>query len=251
LNALILTSCNRIEQLLFALAVNKEIIQNEFFLVVADCSTPYMDMDNALKMHNSDDPYNKIGHDNYNSEWGMIRDYVKSTPKIKDFRIVHLNPRLAKQRGEATLILYGILAADLLGADYALKLSGSCLLTQDLVSNLGELVKDNVAVTWKRSAFPQKSTRVFACNPSKLSKVFMEDARKWTSNYTYLEVQFEEYLQGKQVDHLEIKEDDVIVDGGREREKSIFRNRIETHLKTNFINSHDEWISKFWLGNIW
>jgi hypothetical protein len=139
-NTLLLTSCNRIEQVLLAIAVNKEIIKDHFNLVVADCSTDDLSPDLGVRMHVSDDPYNLINLQNYNSNWKLINEYVKDIPKIKNFQTIHVSPRMSKQMGEANLISYGLAAAANFGSKHLVKLSGVCHLKYDVFSELNSIV---------------------------------------------------------------------------------------------------------------
>ena len=252
-NTLVLTSCNRIDQILFAIAVNKEIIKEDFNLVVADCSTTNRNLEDGVEMHKSDDPYNLINEKNYNPNWQLIQKYVDTIPKIRDFRIIHLEPRLAKQVGEANLSSLGLNTAALLGSKYAVKLTGVCHLKYDVFEKLKEYIGDNTAATWRRTSFPQKSTRVFACRPDKLNSMFMEAGfSEWVYEYDFLERKFERILN-KNIDsmnHMDIDERDVIVDEGvgRHDHREILTNNLEKH---GLLNSSDEHIQKFLNGEIW
>lgn len=253
-NSLVLTSCNRIEQVLLAIAINKEIIKEDFNLIVADCSTPYLDSNKGTKMHGGDDPYNLITEQNYNPYYNMIEDYVKGIPKIKKFMMVHVSPRLSKQVGESVLISLGLNAAALLGSKYAVKLTGVCTLKYDIFAKLNEYVNDKSVATWTRTGFGnQKSTRVFACKADELSSLLTNAGWiDWvTDKYDFVERKFEKIINnGESVNHMNLNEVDILVDEGfgRKDHRKIIYENLEKH---NLLNSEDIWIRKFLNGGIW
>jgi hypothetical protein len=254
-NTLILTSCNRIDQILFAIAVNKEIIKEPFNLVVADCSTPLKEMQDGIRMHQSDDPYNLINDSNYNPNWEMIEEYVKTINKIEDFKIIHVEPRMSKQIGEASLVGLGLTQAAFMGSKYFLKLTGVCHLKYDVFQKLPEYSKENAAITWRRTGFGnQKSTRVFAGRPDLLNIAFMKAGFfGWINEYDFVERKFERIISDYLPDshaHLDWDETNIIVDEGigRSDHREILTRNLEKH---NLLNSDDPWIRKFINGGIW
>lgn len=254
LNTLILTSCNRIDQILFAIAVNKEIIKEDFNLVVADCSTPHLDASNAINMHRGDDPYNLINNQNYNPNWTIIEDYVKTIPKIKEFKIIHVDPRMNKQVGEAYLVALGVTAATLMGSKYIIKLTGVCHLKYDIFEKFSELIGDHGVATWERTGLPeQKSTRVFMGKPDELTIAIAKAGfYEWVYEYDVIERKFQKIVN-KYIDkcnHINLDEADIIVDEGMARSdhREILTKNLEKH---GLINSQDPWIKKFLNGLIW
>lgn len=253
-NTLILTSCNRIEQILFAIAVNKEIIKESFNLVVVDCSTSEISAESAIHMHNSDDPYNLINEDNFNSDYKKLELYVKTIPKIKNFRIIHMSPRLNKQNGEAFLTSLGLNAASLLGSKYAVKLTGVCILKYDIFSKLNEYVGDNYIATWYRTGFGDTiSTRIFSCQPTELNNILlMAGPDTWIVDNDCIEKRLERILNKStdKINKMNITEIDIIVDEGigRTDHRKILYNNLEKH---GLLNSQDIWIKKFLDGGIW
>ncbi len=254
LNTLVLTSCNRIDQILFAIAVNKEIIKEDFNLVVADCSTPHLDANNAINMHRGDDPYNLINSQNYNPNWTIIEDYVKTIPKIKEFKIIHVDPRMNKQVGEAYLVALGVTAATLMGSKYIIKLTGVCHLKYDIFEKFSELIGDHGVVTWKRTGLPdQKSTRVFVGKPDELTIAIVKAGfYEWVYEYDVIERKFQKIVN-KYIDkcnHIDLDEADIIVDEGmgRSDHREILTKNLEKH---GLINSQDPWIKEFLSGLIW
>jgi len=254
-NCLVLTSCNRIDQICLAIAVNKEIIKDRFNLVVADGSTPHLSASEAVEMHNGDDPYSLINSNNYNPNYELIEQYVRTIPKIKEFRIVHVSPRLDKQTGEATLTAQGLLAAANLGSKYALKLTGVCNLKYDVFQTFNERMGDGAVMTWKRSGFDQRSTRVFAVRPDiYMGMLATEGHYGWVRCYDFIERRFNK-LNMKHQDivnpiELQLDESDIIVDEGigRKDHRQIITENLRKH---NLLESSDPWIRKFLNGEIW
>lgn len=256
INTLVLTSSNRIEQVILAIAINKEILKKDFNLIVADCSTPNLDVNSAIKMHKSDDPYNLVNESNYCSNYQLIEEYVKTVPKIKNFMMIHVSPRFEKQKGEAMLTSLGLNAAALMGSEYAVKLTGVCILKYDIFQKIDEYFYNKYAVTWKRTGFnDQKSTRVFGCNPKELNRMLLTAGHyEWYKDYDFIERKFERILNEKaspdKINHLNLDERDIIVDEGVKREDH--RKIITENLnKYNLLDSNDIWIRKFLDGGIW
>lgn len=254
LNTLVLTSCNRINQILFAIAVNKEIIKEDFNLIVVDCSTPHLDANNAINMHRGDDPYNLINIQNYNPNWTMIEEYVKTISKIREFKIIHVDPRMNKQVGEAYLVALGVTAATLMGSKYIIKLTGVCHLKYDIFERFGELIGDHGVATWKRTGLPdQKSTRVFIGKPDELTIAIAKAGfYEWVYEYDVIERKFQK-ITNKYIDkcnHIDLDEADIIVDEGmgRSDHREILTKNLEKH---GLMNSQDPWIKEFLSGLIW
>ena len=254
LNTLVLTSCNRIDQILFAIAVNKEIIKEDFNLVVADCSTPHLDSNSAIHMHKGDDPYNLVNDQNYNPNWEMIEEYVRSIHKIKEFKIIHVNPRMSKQVGEAHLVGLGLTAAALMGSKYTIKLTGVCHLKYDIFAKFDEFIDDSGVATWRRSGFGnQKSTRVFMGKPDELIIALAKAGfYEWVYEYDFIERKLEKVVNAyiDKCNHMDLDERDIIVDEGlpRKNHRQVLTENLEKH---GLLDSQDPWIRKFLDGNIW
>lgn len=256
-NCLVITSCNRVEQICLAIAVNKEIIKDNFNIVIADGSTPHLNANEAVFMHNSDDPYNSIKMENYNSDYELFEQYIKTIPKIKKYTIIHASPRLDKQTGEASLTSHGLLAAANLGSKYAVKLTGVCNLKYDVFKNIEQRMGENGIMTWKRSGFNQRSTRVFAVRPDiYMSMLSKESYYGWMRCYDFIERRLDKLNKINEsvvnpID-LPLDERDIIVDEGLPRTKEDHRFVLTENLKKhNLLNSSDPWIRKFLDGHIW
>lgn len=254
-NCLVLTSCNRIDQICLAIAVNKEIIKEPFNLVVADSSTPHLTAPEGVRMHQGDDPYNLINVNNYNPNYHLIEDYVRTISKIRNYRILHMSPRLDKQTGEANLTAQGLLAAANLGSRYALKLTGVCNLKYDVFATFADRMGDKAVMTWKRTGFDQRATRVFAVRPDLYMSMLSGEAHYgWVRCYDFLERKFDK-LNKKHYNHtmfldLELDERDIIVDEGVGRldHRQIITANLENY---GLLDSPDPWIRKFLNGGIW
>lgn len=251
-NTLILTSCNRIDEILFAIAVNKEIIKCDFNLIVVDCSTNNLTIDNAIKMHNSDDPYNLINEKNYNSNWEQIEEYVNTINKIKQFMMIHITPRLNKQKGDAILTSIGLNAAALIGSKYAVKLTGVCHLKYDIFSKFDEYIDDKSVATWKRTSFNDISTRVFICRPDKLNKILIDAGFfGWVDEFDFIERKFKKLIIDD-CNLMNLDEVNIIVDDGININTSNYRQKVYDNLKNhNLLDSGDIWIQKFLNNSIY
>lgn len=261
-NSLVLTSCNRIDQVCLAIAINKEIIKEDFNLVIADCSTPDLDINAGLALHGLDPEYNDycmptVDNFNYSPNWHMVEDYVKDIKKIKNYRMVHISPKLNKQVGEATLISHGLNSAALLGSKYAAKLSGTCILKYDIMNVLPRMLGECHLATWERKLMPGvSSTRVFVCKPQSVNRAIMEGGwYDFADDYNYVEYRFEKiikkYMSASYVNNTAFVEDEIIVDGGlmpNVKQRALILTNLQKH---NLMNSDDVWIKKFLNGEIW
>jgi hypothetical protein len=263
-NSLVLTSCNRIDQVCLAIAINKEIIKEDFNLVIADCSTPELDINAGLALHGLDREYNEnciptVNSYNYSSNWYKIEDYVKNIKKIKNFRMIHISPKLNKQVGEATLISHGLTSAFLLGSKYAVKLSGTCILKYDIMEVLPRFLGECHLATWGKKVMPitgVPSTRVFACKPHEVSKAIISGGwYDFADDYNWIEDRFDKivkkYMSTSYVNNTAFVEDEIIVDEGampNVKQREIILSNLQKH---NLMDSDDVWIKKFLNGEIW
>lgn len=181
---LLVTSCNRIKQVILALTINSQIIRDRFHLIIADSSTPNLTNGEGILIHNSE-PYNHITEENYCSDINLFEDYIRLLPNVISYNIIHTSPRLEKTKGDAALITLGLSQASIIGSpesreNYCLKLTGVSILKDDILSNLDETLMDKTVLTFHRSHFGhgEYSTRVFGCNPNELSPVLQKSG--WT-----------------------------------------------------------------------
>ena len=72
---LLLTSCNRIKQVLLALTINSYVIKDPFHLIIADSSTPNISNLDGSSMHDME-PYNHINKNNYCSDISLFEKYI-------------------------------------------------------------------------------------------------------------------------------------------------------------------------------
>jgi hypothetical protein len=246
-----MTSCNRVEQCLLALAVNSRIIQQPFNLVIADCSTPDLKTKDGVHMHIGDDPYNQIKDHNYNPDWTLFKKWIPTFPNIKNYEIIHVSPRLAKQRGEATLMSLSAMMGTMMGSKYGLKLTGVCHLKQDWVNNLNNLVEDYDITTIKRGSSNQSSTRVTAFQNDKFTEMLSTEGYKgWIDEYDFIERKLDIIAEKWNRKRFEGDERSFIVDEGlgRNDHREIITANLEKH---NLLDCDDYFIKKFKKGKIW
>ena len=250
-NCLIMTSCNRVEQCLLALAVNSRIIEKPFNLVIADCSTPELDISEGVRLHNGDDPYNQIKDHNYNPDWSLFNKWIPTFPNINKYEIIHVSPRLPKQRGEATLMALGSMTGTMMGSRYGLKLTGVCHLKQDWVTNLSNLVEEYDITTIKRGSGNESSTRVTAFQNDKFSEMLsIEGYAKWIDEYDFIERKLDKICDRYNRKKFDGDERSFIVDEGlgRHDHREIITANLEKH---NLLDCDDYFIQKFINGEIW
>jgi hypothetical protein len=250
-DTLILTSCNRVEQVLFAAAVNSRIIKKPFNLVVADCSTPDLSTEEGVKLHISDDPYNLIKSNNYSPNWRLFEQCIPKFPNIIKHQVIHISPRLPKQIGEATLMALGITAANMMGSKYSLKLTGVCHMKYDILSDLPNLVKDNDIATIKRTGFNQPSTRVCPFRTDKMNEVLAREGFDgWVREYDFIERKLDTITKvGKTTQTTEDERGFIVDEGiGRNDHRHIITENLRKH---NLLDSDDYFIRKFLAGEIW
>ena len=250
-NCLIMTSCNRVEQCLLALAVNSRIIEKPFNLVIADCSTPELDISEGVRLHNGDDPYNQIKDHNYNPDWSLFNKWIPTFPNINKYEIIHVSPRLPKQRGEATLMALGSMTGTMMGSRYGLKLTGVCHLKQDWVTNLSNLVEEYDITTIKRGSGNESSTRVTAFQNDKFSEMLsIEGYAKWIDEYDFIERKLDKICD--RYNRKKFDGDDrsfIVHEGlGRHDHREIITANLEKH---NLLDCDDYFIQKFINGEIW
>lgn len=251
-NALIITSCNRVDQICLSLSVNSRIINYPFTLIVVDSSTPHLDANDAITMHIGDDPYNLINNSNYNPNWQLIEEHIKKLPNIKEYRVIHQSPRQEKQVGEAELMSIGITSASMLGCKYGIKLTGVCHLKRNPFDDkLGE----ESVYTWKRTSFIDKSTRVVMFRPDEFGPLLLQQGwSKWVYSYDVIERKLEKIINKNipinKIKHFDLDERDIIVDEGvgRHDHREIITNNLITH---NLLDCDDKYIKSFLEGNIW
>ena len=250
--AYILTSCNRVEQVCLALSVNSRIINKPFHLIIADGSTPKLDVNSAIYMHRGDDPYNLINENNYNSNWKLFEEHIKTLPNVIDYRIINQTPRLEKQVGEAELMMLGTSAAAMMGSKYGIKLTGVCHLKRN---PFDEVLGEQSVYTWKRTGYSQRSTRVVMFKPDDFSSVLAQSGYKdWVYTYDFIERKLEKIvnnlLPAHKINHMDLDERDIIVDEGigRNDHREIITQNL---IKHNLLDCDDKYIQSFVNGNIW
>lgn len=257
---LLLTSCNRIKQVILALTINSYIIKNPFHLIIADSSTPDISNLDGSNMHNME-PYNHINKSNYCSDISLFEKYIKLLPNIISYKIIHVSPRLEKAQGDAVLITLGLTQASLIGSistkdNYCIKLSGVAIMKDDLLSNLDEVLKHKDALTFHRSGFGhgEYSTRVFGCRPEIVSCITQKSGWiNWVNAQAGdTEFRLAEILNNNIPDRILYtqKDESCLLDNGG-CHKDELRRRIEQQIIKNKIPSNNPIIKEFIDGGIW
>ena len=266
MNILLLTSCNRIKQTLLSLSLNAQIIKDKFSVIIVDSSTPEIDAESACNIHQSEDPYNVVKPYNYCSDVNLLYDAHKWFPQIEEFKVIHFNPRLGKQRGEATSVALGLMQAALIGdrnvdkQNYCLKLTGTAILVKDILSELPKELSDKDVMTWHRANIGgyERSTRIFACRPDTLvGHIAKEGWSNWCDDTTgVFEQRFARFLERTigedKINYTDKSEDGFLFEGGMAMQQIYGRVRIEKFIEDNDINTNSTpYLKEFINGGIW
>jgi hypothetical protein len=265
MNILLLTSCNRIKQTLLSLSLNAQTIKERFSIVIVDSSTPELDAETACNQHQSEDPYNVVKPYNYCSDINLLYEAHKWFPQIEQFKVIHFNPRLGKQRGEATSVALGLTQAALMGdrhidkQNYCLKLTGTSILKYDVLSELPIKLSDKDVITWHRTNIGgyERSTRIFGCRPEILSShIVKEGWSDWCDDTTgVFEQRFARFIErtiGDRINYTGNDEDGLLLEGGMAMQQSYGRERIQQFIENNSIDTEETpYLKEFVNGGIW
>jgi hypothetical protein len=267
MNVLLLTSCNRIKQVLLSLSLNAQIIKEKFSVVIVDSSTPDIGVEEACDMHQSEDPYNVVKPYNYCSDVNLLYGAYKWFPQIEEFKVIHFQPRLGKQRGDSTSVALGLMQAALIGnrqntdkQNYCLKLTGTSILVKDILSELPSELRDNDVITWHRANMGgyARSTRIFGCRPDSLvGYIAKEGWSDWCDDTTgVFEERFARFIERTidcdKVNYTHKSEDGFLLEGGVAMQQIYGRVRIEKFIEDNNINTDaTPWLNEFVNGGIW
>lgn len=267
MNVLLLTSCNRIKQVLLSLSLNYRTIKDSFSVVIVDNSTPGIkDPDYAEQVHQSEDPYNVVKNYNFNSDIELLYEAKKYFPKIQDYVVLHCSPRLVKQRGESTMIGLGLMQAALLGdrvgerSNYCIKLTGTSILKHDIFDKVRQGLSDKDVMTWHRANIGgyERSTRVFACRPESMVRIIAK--RGWyewvDDNSGILEQRWTRYITDDlgedKINYTGEDDASVLLEGGAAMQQSYGRERISNFINQNNItDENNPYIKEFLDGGIW
>lgn len=265
MNILLLTSCNRIKQVLLSLSINHEIIQNKFSVVIVDNSTPELkDPLEAEKLHDSEDPYNVVKNYNYCSDISLLYQAKNYFPKIIDYTVLHCYPRLNKQRGDSTMVALGIMQSSLMNkySDqdiYCLKLTGTSIIKYDIIPEINIGLQDYDIMTWHRTNIGgyERSTRVLACKPKNLVSLISDKGwHEWVDdNSGIFEQRFARHISNDKnirVNYTNKDDASVLLEGGMAMQQSYGRERILEFINKNQINKNaTPYIQEFIAGGIW
>jgi hypothetical protein len=264
-NILVLTSCNRIKQVLLSLSLNAQIIRGPFNVVIVDSSTPEILADNQCEQHQNEDPYNVVKPYNYCSDVNLLYNAHPYFPNIEEFKVIHTRPRLPKQRGDSTSLALGFMQAALMGnrhspkQNYALKLTGTSILKYDILGELPTLLANHDVVTWHRANIggEERSTRIIGCKPEILAGIFAREGwLEYVDDSTgILEQRYARIINRNipdRINYTRNDEDGLLLEGGVAMQQGYGRSRI-----THFIQEHNidtgktPWLQEFVNGGIW
>lgn len=265
MNVLLLTSCNRIKQVLLSLSLNAQIIKEKFSVVIVDSSTPNLDAEKACTIHQIQDPYNVVKPYNYCNDVDLLYNAHQYFPNIEQFKVIHYRPRLMKQMGDSTSTALGLTQAALIGnrkenkQNFCLKLTGTSILTYDILSDLPSLLENHDVLTWHRANIGgyERSTRIFGCRPEALvSNIVKEGWIDWCDDSTGIfEQRFAKMINKKllnRVNYTGNDENGLLLEGGVAMQQSYGRKRIEYFINKNNIDTNKTpWLKEFKEGGIW
>lgn len=265
MNILLLTSCNRIKQVLLSLSLNAQTIKERFSVVIVDSSTPNLSAEEACLRHEFEDPYNVVKPYNYCADVNLLYDAHKYFPQIEQFKVLHFEPRLKKQRGESTSVALGLTQAALIGdrdqdkQNFCLKLTGTSILLTDLLSPLSGVLQEKSVMTWHRAHIGgyERSTRIFGCRPDVLgAQILREGWSDWCDDTSgVFEQRFAKMLERSLPDQIYYTEQDeevCLLEGAVAMQQSYGRERIERFLVENSINLEaTPYLLEFTRGGIW
>ena len=265
MNTLMLTSCNRIKQVLLSLSLNSQIIKNKFSVVIVDCSTPDSDADSMCATMDMQDPYNVVKPYNYCADLSLLYEAHKYFDNIEDFRVIHHEPRLIKQPGDATLTALGLMQSALLGnrecqkQNYCLKLTGTSILKYDVLSELEDHLATDDVITWHRTNVggEERSTRIFGCKPEILSSCILQEGwSNWCDDLTGIfELRFARIINKHlpdTVNYTGLDENGVLLEGGVAMQQEYGRERILNFIQEKNIDiEKTPYLIEFMEGGIW
>jgi len=266
MNILLLTSCNRIKQVLLSLSLNMQTIKGPFAIIIADGSTPLLDAKEGVALLNSDDCYNVVTTTNYSADINLLWEFRRYLPShIIDYKVIHAYPRMQKQHGEANLMGIGMMQAALMGnrgqmnaKNLVLKLTGTSILTKDVVSQLPSLMNYYDVLTWHRANIggEERSTRIMGFRPDRMVRVMADEG--WYNfvddNSAILEQRFAMIINRNylRVNYTKEDENGYLLEGGMAMQQSYGRQRINDFIRDNEIDwNKTPYLLEFMDGGIW
>jgi hypothetical protein len=269
---LLMTSCNRIKQTLFALTLDSYVIKKPFHVIIADGSSLGRTWEEEKYAHEywQDDIFAK----NYCSDISLFDTYINLLPNIISYKIIHSSPKMPKQIGEASLLNLGISQACTLIKDpICIKTNGVVMLNYDLFEFVEDQLINNKKEFYlirRTNAMEQPSTRVFGFRPQKLSAAITNSS--WNEWYEYESCTLEnhgkvsnwmefkmmdvlkKYYKNEEIHDTNSEERDILLDGGNMhnyKNLSHYRNLIEDHIKKYKMPLDNPLIKEFMEGGIW
>ncbi len=265
MNILLLTSCNRIKQILLSLSINAQIIKQNFSAIIVDSSTPGRKVEEICQEHDNEDPYNFVKPYNYCSDISLLYEAHQYFPNIEQFKIIHYSPRLNKQRGESTSIALGLTQAALMGnirvqgeENYCLKITGTSILKYNIISELPSLLNEKDLITWHRANIggPQRSTRIFGCRPKPISKLILDYGWDYFIDDVYFMeeklAKISEEVPVNRLNYTGTDENNILLEGGMGLTQEQGRTKITQFINENNIDTDaTPYLQEFINGGIW
>ena len=273
MNTLLLTSCNRIKQVLLSLTLNSHIVKNPFNVVITDCSSLNTPFNIAIQL---DHDTTKITTKSYCSDITLFEKHISLLYKIKTYKIIHHFPKMNKHGGESTLIKLGLSQVDSMNTSdidadhrgcsfyneqitsrlndsFCLKLTGVSILNYDIISKLPSLLKQHDIFTFKKLYQRELvSTRIFGCRPNILNSLIDKTENMfWTHEpHQFVEIKFNSLLKNHDINkimNIDSDESEILFD----RACSLNRKSILMFIKNNNIPIDYPIIQEFLDGDIY
>jgi len=237
-SAMIYTSCNRVQEVALAIAVNAVQIARPHVVIVADCSTPQLKFDAAYKLMRDGEPHINIDADTY-SPWSDPFDFLR--PELAALQIelcvVHLD-WMPKQHGDAKLTSVGIDLARTLGCTAAAKLTGTCASRRDPLLLAEELVGSGIdfGILRRTQKIEHWSARCLLLNAARIAEQRVNHSAEWLGAGPWARCCFEERIRNAvmtsrlKVDETGMKDNAVLLDGGGHINPRMYSARLRDHL---------------------
>lgn len=252
-NILLITSCNRIKQVILALTINSYIIKKPFSVIVMDCSSFGLSFDEANKLDHSG---TILSDKTYCSDITLFDKHIKLIPNIKEYKLIYVSPKMEKHVGDCNLISLGLtqsalLRDDNIKNDFCLKLTGVCILRYDLLSQLPILLENHDVLTYHRTYMNEcTSSRIFGCRPNVMSSLM---SKNWITAGIDAETRFRNLITDNipnRINYTGKDETGILLDRGDSRDGNN-RKTITEFIQDNNIPTDLPIIQEFLNGDIY
>jgi len=247
MTGLVVTSCNRVKQVLVALAANATVIREKCAVIIVDNSTPQYTW--------ADSPASQPGNsfifeDSYCSDSSLLDSAPTFFAKDVIVRVIRVSPWQEKQIGDAELTAIGISTAFILGCEFAVKLTGVSVMQSDLMTDAAKLLAQADLLTTQRHWISgETSTRVFACRTKAVLQAGLFTP-PWAGGGHHFEVRAEQAFATSKLRRVPWRsEPDLLVDEGRNPQSPQYRDALERILGTT--KSDNAVVREFLAGGVW